>query len=295
MAHAHHLKTLLAEAAQEHKQAKADQDHWTDYSIARKKDLSEIQTKLAAENKALSTMIAGASEIGERVVSQRKCSSLEKEYNSAKAALEQREKRQHASVEEIEIEFRSAHDALKQAQTQIEEMNTFIGQLKVSMVKRMNQFLRFRRSITQRSKLQFAYHLAQRGFSGNLLFNHKERKLDLKINTEARDSSNQNKELEKDAKSLSGGEKSFSTICLLLALWEAVGAPVRALDEFDVFQDAVNRRISIQMVLLYARSNPSVQHILITPQDMSNVTLGDDVNVFRMEFVSFVFVVSYKH
>lgn len=30
---------------------------------------------------------------------------------------------------------------------------------------------------------------------------------------------------------LSGGEKSFSTICLLLAIWEAMGAPIRALDE----------------------------------------------------------------
>jgi chromosome segregation ATPase len=32
---------------------------------------------------------------------------------------------------------------------------------------------------------------------------------------------------DKDPKSLSGGEKSFSTICLLLALWEAIGCPIR--------------------------------------------------------------------
>ena len=30
---------------------------------------------------------------------------------------------------------------------------------------------------------------------------------------------------------LSGGEKSFSTICLLLSMWEAMGAPIRCLDE----------------------------------------------------------------
>ena len=38
-----------------------------------------------------------------------------------------------------------------------------------------------------------------------------------------------------DIKSLSGGEKSYSTICLLLALWDAMDVPFRALDEFDVF------------------------------------------------------------
>ncbi|CAG8747645.1 15581_t:CDS:1, partial [Dentiscutata heterogama] len=36
-----------------------------------------------------------------------------------------------------------------------------------------------------------------------------------------------NQSSDKDPKSLSGGEKSFSTICLLLALWEAMGCPIR--------------------------------------------------------------------
>ena len=35
----------------------------------------------------------------------------------------------------------------------------------------------------------------------------------------------------RQTKTLSGGEKSFSTICLLLALWDAMGTPVRCLDE----------------------------------------------------------------
>jgi len=37
----------------------------------------------------------------------------------------------------------------------------------------------------------------------------------------------------KDPKLLSGGEKSFSTICLLLSLWDAIGCPIRCLGGFS--------------------------------------------------------------
>lgn len=46
--------------------------------------------------------------------------------------------------------------------------------------------------------------------------------------------------------------------------------------------DAVNRRISMKMLIESARMSDKKQYIFITPQDMTNVVIGDSVKVHRM-------------
>ena len=75
----------------------------------------------------------------------------------------------------------------------------------------------------------FQYHLSNRGYYGKVLFDHKEGKLELRVQTD--DQAQTQGPRDKDAKALSGGEKSFSTICLLLALWDSIGCPLRCLGE----------------------------------------------------------------
>lgn len=85
----------------------------------------------------------------------------------------------------------------------------------------------------------------------------------------------------RQANTLSGGEKSFSQICLLLSIWEAMGSPIRCLDEFDVFMDNVNRDMSITIMVDAARRSVGRQFILITPNSMDRVPDAGDVKKFR--------------
>jgi chromosome segregation ATPase len=127
----------------------------------------------------------------------------------------------------------------------------------------------FRKYISFRARFQFSYLLSERQFRGRVIMDHKGKQLDIKVEPDL-------------TQTLSGGEKSFSTICLLLAIWEAMGSPIRCLDEFDVFMDSVNRATSMSMLIQVARRSVGRQFILITPQSMNNVQLGDDVSIHKM-------------
>ena len=44
-------------------------------------------------------------------------------------------------------------------------------------------------------------------------------------------------------RSLSGGERSFSTLAFIMAMGKFINAPFHCLDEFDVFLDNQNRQV----------------------------------------------------
>merc|ERR1712013_728602 len=80
-----------------------------------------------------------------------------------------------------------------------------------------------------------------------------------------------------DVSRLSGGEKSFTQMCFICALWDMMEPPFRCLDEWDVFLDAVNRKAISKELLNFSLKNQSKQFIFISPQgacDLSNVDHG---------------------
>ncbi|KAK9241004.1 hypothetical protein V1525DRAFT_393424 [Lipomyces kononenkoae] len=184
-------------------------------------------------------------------------------------------------VEQIIEDHNMAQRAYNDAARELTNLTVLMNKLNETYLERRDRYYIFRNQICTRAKDIFRHTLDERGFKGRLFISHENETLNLKV--EPVDSGKSNGDNGKrNVTTLSGGEKSYTQICLLMSLWDAMNCPLRGLDEFDVFMDAVNRRISLKMMIQTAQRSSQTQTIFITPQDMGNIKLGDDVKIIRM-------------
>lgn len=170
---------------------------------------------------------------------------IQKKLESLHKTLQERERRRGMTDEEVSQRAQQAmiaYTSIKKAYEQVREDNKA---LKYTLNQRLKRWRLFQRYISSTSRANFMYLLTERDFRGRLILDHKNHTLEVQVEP---DKTRKNAAA-RNTKTLSGGEKSFSSICLLLAIWEAMGSPLRCLDEFDVFMDNVNRRISTDMLV----------------------------------------------
>lgn len=67
---------------------------------------------------------------------------------------------------------------------------------------------------------------------------------------------------------LSGGEKSFSSACFVTALWDAMDCPLRCMDEYDVFMDSMNRKVTTRLLIELAKNQMHRQFVFLSPLGM---------------------------
>ncbi|KIK94054.1 hypothetical protein PAXRUDRAFT_478960 [Paxillus rubicundulus Ve08.2h10] len=273
------ITAKVVDAVSDRLEAQKNHQFYQNKLKVERKEVAEIEGIANTLQEEFTTWTQRAEEFCPRVENPRKVVEVQRLLTSVEAALEERERRHGATVEEMTIEVNKAKADLDNVETDLRSLAALNNALKKSLLLRLDRWHEFRRHIALRCKLVFQCHLSERGYYGKVLFDHVNQTLQLKVQT---DDQTLTQGRDKDPRSLSGGEKSFSTICLLLSLWDSIGCPIRCLDEFDVFMDAVNRRISMRMMIDTANASDKKQYILITPQDMGNVQVGNTVRVHRM-------------
>ncbi|RDB15621.1 Structural maintenance of chromosomes protein 6 [Hypsizygus marmoreus] len=273
------ISTKAQDAAEKRLKAQRSKAHYEERLATQTTQVNQLEAVANVLQEEFENWTAKATEYCERVHNPRNAENVKRLLDSVQHALQERERRHGATVEEMTVEVNKAKAKLDSTARDLKQMFALNKALRASLIVRIHRWEEFRRHIALRCKLIFGYHLSRRGYYGKVLFDHERKTLILRVQT---DDQVGTQSKEKDARALSGGEKSFSTICLLLSLWESIGCPLRCLDEFDVFMDAVNRRISMRMMIEAANSSDKKQYVLITPQDMGSVQLGDTVKVHRM-------------
>ncbi|KAJ9134755.1 Structural maintenance of chromosomes protein 6 [Pleurostoma richardsiae] len=206
-------------------------------------------------------------------------SSVEKKLEAVNKSLAERERRIGMTDEQVFDSARVTQQAYQESQKALEQTRKENQALKITINNRLERWRKFQRYISATSRANFIYLLSERGFRGKLLLDHKKHLLQVQVEPDQTRKGAGGR----NTKTLSGGEKSFSSICLLLAIWEAMGSPLRCLDEFDVFMDNVNRAISTNMLISAARRSVGRQYIMITPNAIEGrAKLDKDVKIIRL-------------
>uniref|UniRef100_A0AAQ5Z7Z9 Structural maintenance of chromosomes protein 6 n=1 Tax=Amphiprion ocellaris TaxID=80972 RepID=A0AAQ5Z7Z9_AMPOC len=230
------------------------------------------------EQKSTKTSVAKATEIcPERMTVRRTARSLDSELNRLKAKINTQQEQQ-GDREEVVRQYHEALENYKNMAQQMKNLNSFIKSLDSVMNHRLQVYAELRRFLSARCKYYFDSMLAQRGYSGSMTFDHKNETLSISVQP-----GQGNKADLSDMRCLSGGERSFSTVCFVLSLWAITEAPFRCLDEFDVYMDMVNRRISMDMMLKVAAGQRYRQFIFLTPQSMSSLPQSKIIRILRLK------------
>ncbi|ELP93381.1 structural maintenance of chromosomes protein, putative [Entamoeba invadens IP1] len=229
-------------------------------------ELSEQQTRLyelkevASEFKYVETNKTVEMILREKA----KCEKKQEEIN-----------KERIDYDEVERDFEKKSEQLERINKQLCEIRRTSKVLEAELEKRKTKYKYLLRQTSTKTIQLFEQYLKKKpGCSGRVRLDHTKKELDIEVSL--------NSQKERDAKTLSGGEKSFSTVCLLLSLWNVVDCPFRAMDEFDVYMDSISRKIAIETLMETVQSAGRRQYIFITPQNLDGVNSTDTVKVFMI-------------
>ncbi|XP_049508446.1 structural maintenance of chromosomes protein 6 isoform X1 [Panthera uncia] len=271
------LKDELNLADSEVDNQKRGKRHYEEKQKEHLDTLNKKKRELDMKEKELEEKMSQARQIcPERIEVKKSASILDKEINRLRQKI-QAEHASHGDREEIMRLYQEARETYLDLDNKVRTLKRFIKLLEEIMTHRYKTYQQFRRCLTLRCKLYFDNLLSQRAYCGKMNFDHKNETLSISVQP-----GEGNRAAFNDMRALSGGERSFSTVCFILSLWSIAESPFRCLDEFDVYMDMVNRRIAMDMILKMADSQRFRQFILLTPQSMSSLPSSKLIRILRM-------------
>lgn len=165
------------------------------------------------------------------------------------------------SYEEKQAAFKRSSDEYEAVKEEGLEMERLDKRQRLS-------YSQLRNEAQQQICLRFTQFLSQRKAEGIVSIDHQSKEVSLKVKM---DSYNEVAASQvSNIRVLSGGEKSFVTLSLIMATAHIIESPFFIMDEFDVFMDEANRHVSLMTIIQTAREEKK-QFIFITPHNLETV------------------------
>ncbi|PIO64840.1 hypothetical protein TELCIR_13515 [Teladorsagia circumcincta] len=203
---------------------------------------------------------------------------LDEQYKTLTLKIESAEKviGRTITLEQLQS-FKDSYEASKKQYLELKALNRKLSEcLKI----RKEKFPIMCHAITMRLKMTFQRLMATRSYHGKLAVDRQKEVINISVATHQKDD---NAQAVTKKCGLSGGERSFTTACFIMALWEIMEAPFRCMDEFDVFMDMINRRVIMDLLVKLATEQYSHnQFIFFTPQGIKELGEREHVQVFEM-------------
>nr|XP_018915412.1 PREDICTED: structural maintenance of chromosomes protein 6 [Bemisia tabaci] len=238
------------------------------------KKITIIEKKIQDLKKQEETERQEAAKLGPEMET-RDMATIDRDHREVEAHIREAGRESHISYEELKIEILQKRNSLKKitkAQEKLAALFERYDRLALTRSKMCTKNIQF---VTADVKIHFQMALKMRKYQGALDIDHKKKEIAIMVSPTDGGSKSV------DTTSLSGGERSYSSVAFIMSLWSVTNIPFYSMDEFDVFMDNVNREHIVQMLLGFAEKSRS-QFIFLTPQDCSTVDPSDDLSIFRM-------------
>ncbi|OQS02309.1 structural maintenance of chromosomes protein 6 [Thraustotheca clavata] len=183
----------------------------------------------------------------------------------------EREKRRFDNMDLDELLLDKEDKAMKYYKKNVEfiRFSENVNTVATMLATRKRKWENLRIEIANRTSIGFNKFMQAKNFAGKLKFLHDEQILD--INVMANEAGKTKQSMVSDMKQLSGGERSYTQVALLMALGDCIESPFRVMDEFDVFMDSINRTHTLQLLVETSKQASRKQFIFVTPNDLSSI------------------------
>lgn len=187
---------------------------------------------------------------------------------------------------QIETEYLEAKKTYDHNTKRYNRVVNYLRSLGQGIKRREENLVMLEKTLKKIVRSNFRKFLGARGHDGGIRFTTDGESRELVISTKMANHETDNGERHetKDLRSLSGGERSFTTLCFMLALAEICQNPVRVMDEIDVFQDEANRRASFKVLIeFFVKFLTDKQIVIITPHSLPPFDQSPSIKISKFD------------